>query len=204
MKRTLFTFIIFSIFILPVAQAGPHADKHSGNAEYSLATEYYKKGDKDEAFKWYVKAANKGHVEAQMSLGFIAHNAKYRPGDHLGGELEWYEKAANQGNRVAQYNLGFAYYKLAKNHTGLPFRKRSLSTYGKAYAWLSIYELNPDLKKHTVKLDDMISFISRKKVKKLKAFLKKQMTSWQLLKTQDVAVKCFESNYKDCSLLSLR
>ncbi len=201
MKRTLFTFIIFSIFILPVAQAGPHADKHPGNAEYSLATEYYKKGDKDEAFKWYVKAANKGHVKAHMSLGFIAYKGKFGQ-KSLDQAIESYKEAAKQGNSVAQYNLGFIYYKIGKKMDTLDEegKLRARPQYAIAYGWFNVYEAAPK-NKHTIKLDDMLSFISRKKVEGLKGTMRKIATTGDILKAQNVATECLESNYKNCSLL---
>lgn len=58
-----------------------------------------------EAFKWYTKAANQGHTEAENKLGtyyFLNEN-------NLEEALHWYELAAKGGNGNAQYNLGFIY-----------------------------------------------------------------------------------------------
>ena len=66
-----------------------------------------------EAAKWLRKAADKGHAEAQCTLGKI-----YLLGELLekgvakdtGEAAKWFRKAAEQGNREAQKYLGKCYY----------------------------------------------------------------------------------------------
>ena len=58
--------------------------------------------------KWYRKAAEHGHAEAQGRLGSC-----YYSGDGVAKNLveavKWYRKAAEQGDAVAQYLLGLCY-----------------------------------------------------------------------------------------------
>jgi TPR repeat protein len=64
------------------------------------------KGGAAEAAKWYRKAADQGHAEAQYQLGDLYYSTVN------GGEAEaakWYRKAADQGHAEAQYQLGDFY-----------------------------------------------------------------------------------------------
>ena len=91
----------------PLAEAG------KGNAQFYLGGMYdYGLGvimNKDEAVKWYTKAAVQGVAQAQVNLGF-----KYQTGQgvrkDLNAALKWYELAANQGTSAAQFNLGTIFY----------------------------------------------------------------------------------------------
>ena len=64
--------------------------------------------DKETAFKWYYKAAVRGHGKAQNNLG-----ALYEYGDGVAENVfeaeKWYRKAANQELDFAQYNLARLY-----------------------------------------------------------------------------------------------
>ena len=65
--------------------------------------------DYAEAAKWYRKAAEQGHLDAQTNLGFCYANGKGVAKDEIEA-VKWYRKAAEQGHSVAQYNLGNSYY----------------------------------------------------------------------------------------------
>lgn len=64
--------------------------------------------DGREAIKWYLKAANQGHVGAQFSLG-----ALYIEGTSViknySEAAKWFKKAAEQGHSLAQLHLGHLY-----------------------------------------------------------------------------------------------
>jgi TPR repeat protein len=64
--------------------------------------------DNAKAREWYEKAANKGSVEAMVSLGVLYANGQGVAQD-LAKAREWYEKAADKGSADAQYNLGNLY-----------------------------------------------------------------------------------------------
>ena len=65
--------------------------------------------DKEEAAKWYRKAAEQGYAKAQYNLG-----ASYHFGEgveqNLREGVKWFRKAAEQGFATAQFGLGECYY----------------------------------------------------------------------------------------------
>ena len=63
-----------------------------------------------EAVKWYRKAAQQGHVMAQVYLGFMYDNG-YGVPENDAEALKWYRKAADQGDAYAQNNLALMYKK---------------------------------------------------------------------------------------------
>jgi TPR repeat protein len=63
--------------------------------------------DKDniEAIKYYLLAAEQGHVEAQYNLAWIYDENELDTEE----SIKWYRMAAEQGHAKAQYNLGWIY-----------------------------------------------------------------------------------------------
>ena len=86
------------------------AKAKSGNteAQFQLASAYdYGQGidrNKNEAKKWYTKAAQAGHSEAQNSLGSM-----YQENKQYKKAFNWYKKAAKQNHALATNNLGYLY-----------------------------------------------------------------------------------------------
>lgn len=80
---------------------------------YRIAEAYYYGNgvvqNYDEAVKWYEKAAQMGHQEAQCDLGNCYYYGEGLP-ENYERSVYWYEKAAEQGNVRALYNLGNSYY----------------------------------------------------------------------------------------------
>jgi len=81
---------------------------------YQLAHKYYLgegvEKDLNRAFEHYQKAANQGHSQAQVELGFYY----YYQGNSVVAQdyikaREWFEKSALQENLLAQHNLGVIY-----------------------------------------------------------------------------------------------
>ena len=60
--------------------------------------------DKATAFKWYLKAAEQNHPEAQYNVGYMYENGDAGTID-LGEAKRWYQKAAANGNRRAKDKL---------------------------------------------------------------------------------------------------
>jgi TPR repeat protein len=64
--------------------------------------------DHVEAVKWYHKAAEQGHADAQFNLGVC-----FEYGQGVANDpdeaVKWYHKAAEQGNAGAQFNLGWCF-----------------------------------------------------------------------------------------------
>lgn len=87
------------------------AEKGDANAQYGLGYVYNSVNDYDDeedALKWYRKAAEQGHAEAQFELG-----GRYWIGWSVEKNAEeaakWYQKAAEQGHMEAQVALGKCY-----------------------------------------------------------------------------------------------
>jgi hypothetical protein len=64
--------------------------------------------DDAEAVKWYRKAAEQGHAEAQANLGIMYQHGRGIPKDDAEA-VKWYRKAAEQGQALGQNNLGWMY-----------------------------------------------------------------------------------------------
>lgn len=78
---------------------------------YQTAEDYYygrngKNEDNDEAAKWYLKAAEQGHADAQYKLGGCYENG-WGVEEDADAAAEWYLKAAEQGHADAQYEMGY-------------------------------------------------------------------------------------------------
>jgi len=78
------------------------------NAQFFVGSAYDSgKGaprDGNEAVRWYRMAAERGHVEAQNSLGSVFQAEK-----RYEEALPWYEKASAQGHALATNNLAYLY-----------------------------------------------------------------------------------------------
>ena len=77
--------------------------------QYNLATAYYRgelvPRDFKEAFNWFSKAADQGHVISQYKLGVMYDNGEGVPRNDVEA-FKWYQKAAEQGNAFAQLHVG--------------------------------------------------------------------------------------------------
>ena len=123
-----------------------------------------------EAVKQYRLAAEQGHARGQTFLGLM-----YAEGDGVpknGTEaVKWYRLAAEQGDADAQVFLGFMY----QNGDGVPQNNV------RVYVWWSVaaaqgYE---DAKTNRDRVSEVL-------------------TPDQLARGQEIATKCFESDYQDC------
>jgi len=63
-----------------------------------------------EAVKWFRLAADQGHADAQVKLGWA-----YAAGEGVAKDpieaVKWFRKATEQGNAGAQFNLGVMFLK---------------------------------------------------------------------------------------------
>lgn len=93
-------------------------------AQFILGQNHDASGNRSLAMKWYLRAAEQGHIEAQFNLGDM-----YYKGDgvdqDIHGAIYWFNKAAEQGLSKAQFNLGIIYDK------GADFEKNKT----KAFKW---------------------------------------------------------------------
>lgn len=62
-----------------------------------------------EAAKWYLKAAEQGHIEAQNAIGLIYMEGANGLSQDYSKAIGWLEKAANQGSETAPYDLSAIY-----------------------------------------------------------------------------------------------
>ena len=75
---------------------------------FQKAKSYYEKQNYKESVKYLRKAADKGHVSAQNTLG-VMYDKGYGVKQDYGEAVKWYRLAAEQDYDVAQCNLGFMY-----------------------------------------------------------------------------------------------
>ena len=124
----------------------------------------------DEFLDLQMKLAREGDMEAQSILGFMYDNGDGVPENDKTAVM-WYTKAAEQGYAPVQSILGVMY----DDGDGTPENDI------KAHVWYSMSKTNG----------------SEGGKKNLK-ILKTEMTNDQIAKAQQLASKCYESNYKDC------
>ena len=113
MKRLLSIAITFLLPLAIMAQSSVSSSSSTAEADYQKARNYYygQNGvtkNLSEAFKWYMKAAEKGHLNSQVQVGYM-----YDLGEGITENnyeaVKWYRKAAERGNKTAQCNLGYMY-----------------------------------------------------------------------------------------------
>jgi TPR repeat protein len=116
------------------------------------------------------RAAEQGYARAQYNLGQM-----YRKGDGVpendAEAVKWYLLAAGQGYARAQSNLGVMY----RRGDGVP--QNDL----RAYVWLS-----------------MAAAKGNENAKGNRDIAAGRLTPEQLTRGQELATKCFESEYQDC------
>ena len=95
------TMAILCVVLIAACQQDPDTDFKAG-------MEAYNREDYKEAFKWFTKAAEKGHTDAQYGLGVMYHAGKYVSQSNEKA-FKWYKKAAESGHTDAQYRLGVMY-----------------------------------------------------------------------------------------------
>ena len=91
----------------PAAVSSDAVD-HTGQYEYEQGEKYYYGRGVDRnyarAFKWYRKAADKGHKDAEYRIGWMWERGLGVPTNDSRA-VEWYRKAAAHGNKDAQSRI---------------------------------------------------------------------------------------------------
>jgi len=127
-------------------------------------------GASGQDFEETKRAAEQGNAGAQYNLGVM-----YRRGDGVPEDdaeaVRWYRLAAEQGYARAQYNLGFMY----DNGQGVPENDVE------AYVWFSVAAAQ-----------------GNENARGNRDIVSEQLTSDQRARGQEIATKCFESDYQDC------
>ena len=116
------------------------------------------------------RLAEQGDAPAQNNLGFMYARGEGVPEDDVEA-VKWYRLAAEQGHASAQFNLGVMH----ANGEGVP--QNNL----RAYVWFSVAAAQGDEDARSNR--DIIS---------------ETLTPEQLARGQDMATRCFESDFQDC------
>ncbi len=98
--KSLLVALVVSLSLAAPVLAGPFED--------GLAAR--ERGDLVQASKWYRKAAEQGHTEAQYEIGYRYSMGLGVPRDVVEA-AKWYRKAAEQGHTEAQYTIGRRYHR---------------------------------------------------------------------------------------------
>lgn len=90
------------------------ASKGDPDSYHELGLAYYNGNfglnfEPEEAFRWIMKAAKKGHIEAENTIGVFYAEGIYVK-KNFEEAIKWYRQAALSGNIMAQANLGNKYY----------------------------------------------------------------------------------------------
>ena len=155
------------------AEQGNVGAQRSLGFKYALGQGVWE--DDREAVKWWRLAAKQGDASAQSMLGGMYYEGRGVPDDYREA-ARWYRKAAKQGDASAQGRLGFMYARgegVGKN-------------YVKAYAWASLAAAQGEEMPVTLKI-----FGIEGKGTTLKAWLREQMTSKQIVKAQRLSAELF-------------
>lgn len=142
----------------------------NGLVRYFDGVAAYEAEDYALALSKFHEAAEAGIAYAQNNLGVMYQNGQGVPQNHTEA-VKWYRMAAEQGAAEAQSNLGFMY----SNGQGVP------QNHVMAYVWESVAAAQGN---ETAKKNRDISV--------------KQLTPEQIARGQEIAARCFKSEYNDC------
>ncbi len=93
---------------LLAATLGCGGRTHDPGAQYERAQRAIRDGNYPRAAKWYRRAAEQGHADAQFALGSLYEVGAGVPQDYA-AMVEWMHRAAAQGHPRAQFALGLIY-----------------------------------------------------------------------------------------------
>ena len=172
---------------------------------YSLGIGGFEEDDA-ETLRWFLLAAEAGHIIAQVRLGHIYRDGIGVPRDDAKA-AKWYNLAAEKGDEFAQGLLVFMYRS----------DNSAVQDYAKAVKWIrrmveagdatfrstlgDMYRDGKGVKRdyrlaymwYNLAADDEYSFSKEERDK-----LAKRMTSEQIAEAQAMSSRCFARNYKDC------
>ena len=153
---------------------GLNRDLEDPDTQYTLGERHYEGvcGVKDtaEGIRWFILAAEQGHVDAQYSLGGIYFFGASAIQDYASAE-KWWRKAAAQGHVDAQNNLGVMYQ----------YGSGVLESNLIAHMWYNIAQAN-----------------GSERSRKFRDELSIKMTPADISEAQAMARVCMKSGYSDC------
>jgi hypothetical protein len=180
MKTLLNTTLLFLLVIgFSGGASGQDFDETKRRAEQGIASAqallgvWYDEGEivpenDAEAIRWYRLAAEQGHVSAQSTLGVMYRSGTGVP-QNLSEAVRWYRLAAEQG--MSQTILGVMYYR----GRGVPQNDV------RAYMWWSVAAAQGD-----------------ETARYFRDIVAASLSSFQLARGQEMATRCFESDFQDC------
>ncbi len=122
------------------------------------------------ALRLYTSAAEQGHIEAQYNLAMMYIEGRGAPQNNIEA-VKWFKLAAEQGYSDAQYRLGLAY----DSGQGVP------ENIVRSYVWHSVSSAQGN--------EDASSSLDT---------VRDKLTTSQLAQAQELATRCFESDFQDC------
>lgn len=113
LMRRLYRFLLATIagiaILFGIILSLPSVRYDTPEEMYQRGNTYSKKGNIKKAIRWYRKAAEQGHAEAQVNMVFYSIQGIGVDRDTIQA-VEWYQKAAEKGHAEVQYILGDFYY----------------------------------------------------------------------------------------------
>ena len=122
------------------------------------------------AVKWFSLSAEQGNAKAQYHLG-VAHSFGLGVVPDYKIALKWFNRSAEQGNTFSQYHLSRLFY----------LRNGVKEDKVYAHMWANL-----------------ASSSGFEMAQQLGQLLTEKMTSYQIVRTQELARECFKKNYKGC------
>ena len=182
-----------------ISELRPKADGGDARSQFTLGMLYdpmFGGRDSAEAIRWYIKAAEQGFVQAQISLGGIYKNGRGVPKDY-GEAAKWYGMAAGQDYTPAQRSLGDL-YKDRRDYREAAKWYRLAADRGDASAQFSLASMYID--GQGVPKDDVLAYVwlnlagvqtslepFRKTISELRDTLEAMMTPQQIAEAQSLA-----------------
>jgi TPR repeat protein len=171
-KQALFGLSLLLLLGNGLATAAPLEDgiEPAPSSDVDKGFEAYELGNYKAALAEWTALAEQGIAQAQYSLGYMYDNGEGVPENDT-MSLRWYTQAAEQGHAKAQTNLGVMY----------EYGIGVLTNSKRAYMWYNIGNANGNKLGGTNK-----------------GKITKKMTLADISKSQDMSLRCLESNYTDC------
>lgn len=112
LMRRLYRFLLATIagiaILFGIILSLPSVKYDTPEKMFQRGSTFAQKGNIKKTIRWYRKAAEQGHAEAQYILGDFYYNGVGVTPDTIQA-VEWYRKAAEQGHTSAQHMMGIAY-----------------------------------------------------------------------------------------------
>lgn len=192
------------IALLLVVSSGVFAGDYEDGLDAAMRNDYV------EAAKFFKRAAEQGHAEAQLYLGMLYKEGKGLPkDDNESGNR--FRKAAEQGSAEAQFNLGLMYYGgqgVPRDYVESVKWYRLAARQGNAYAQANLAHMYAEglgVPKDEVRAHAWMSLSANSEdravadgAELLMNQLAARMTSQRISDAQKIAKDCVANDYKDC------